>query len=61
MRCGVDVESSRVVRELLRYLAGRRCDARVTAEEIIFFVGTKLAGFKKPKSVEFVPEITKNV
>ncbi len=35
-------------------------DAAATAEEIKTFVGTRIAGYKKPKSVDFVEEIPKN-
>jgi acyl-CoA synthetase (AMP-forming)/AMP-acid ligase II len=34
--------------------------ATATAEEIIAFAGERMAGYKKPKSVDFVAELPKN-
>ena len=46
--------------EAVKALVVLKPGATAGTAEIINFVGARIAGFKKPKSVEFVPELAKN-
>jgi acyl-CoA synthetase (AMP-forming)/AMP-acid ligase II len=46
--------------EAVKALVVLKPEVRISTEEVIAFVGTRIAGYKKPKSVEFVPELAKN-
>ncbi len=46
--------------EAVKALVVLKSSSEVGAEELIAFVGARIAGYKKPKSVEFVQELTKN-
>jgi len=46
--------------ESVKAVVQLRADTRVTADELIVFAGERLAGYKKPKSVDFAEELPRD-
>ena len=46
--------------EALKAVVVVKSDATLTGDEVIRFCGERLAGYKKPKSVDFVQELPKS-